>query len=143
MRALQPQADVAGTDGPSEQSPEDAADAVGDVGDSPHTHDRQHDAEEEPADHQLDGLAIDGIAETGVAAAEHPEQAKQPIDDAREPDAAMKEGLFGRVRAGGEQGIHAERAAVAELVLDLRAEHPEPVQVKHQVQDVRGGTGRA
>ena len=76
---------------------------MGDVADSPHVRDRQHDAKEEPADHELDGLAIDGIAETGVAAAEHPEQAEQAVDDAREPDPAVKEGQFGRVRAGGEK----------------------------------------
>ena len=85
---------------------------------------------------------IDGIAETGVAAAEHPEHAEQAIDDARQPDAAVENGEFGRHRACRQQRVDAERGAVAEPLLDQRAERPKQVQIEDQVEEPGVEQGR-
>ena len=78
----EPRTNLAGADGPTEHRPKDTARAVGDIGDVPRPNYRQHNAEKKSADHPLNRLAIDEIAEARVAAAKHPEQAEQTIHDA-------------------------------------------------------------
>ena len=138
----QPPAEAAGADGPTQQGPEQTTGTVGDVADMPDVGHGQDDADEEPAEHQFDDAMIDNVAESRVGSAEHPEHSEQPVADARQPDAAAEDRQFGRHRADGQEDVDGERGDMAELVFDLRAEEPEPVEIEKQVDARPRGTGR-
>ena len=75
-------------DGESQQRSQDPAGGVGDVADGKDIAHGQGDAEEEPADEQLNRLTVDHAGEALRSFAQYPEQAEEAISHAGQSHAA-------------------------------------------------------
>ena len=95
---------------------------------------REGHAEEEPPDEEADEARVHDPEEARVVPAAGVHEEREAVDDPRQPDRVVPHRRLEPARGEGGGDRERRRARRAEPRLDHAPEHPDPVDVEHEVQ---------